>query len=192
MNVKLVYIVDDLEVVLAEDTLAKMDFFTFKNFNTQDDVIESDLYKDKLNDLSKTGKVCIQYSGFDIPVQSIDFYAALGGNPFSKEHEIDVWYGDRKVAPTEAELVSATREKLDTFEKVDSFREDCFDLFQSYDTMVYGFGALSRNRDACLEVLESFFDRLCQNEENHFFRRLILMKATDISVKKDSLDGKKI
>ena len=192
MNVKLVYLVDDLEIVLAEDTLAKMDFFTFKNFNNQSDVIDGDLYKDKLNDLPKTGKVCIQYSGFDVPVQSVDFYAALGGNPFSKEHEIDVWYGDRGVAPTESGLVSSTREKLDTFEKVDHFREDCFELFQSYDTMVYGFGALSRNHDACLEVLESFFDRHCQNDEKHFFRRLILMKATDISAKEDNLSGKKI
>ena len=192
MNVKLVYVVDDVEVVLSEDTLKKMDFFTFKNFHQQNDVIESDLYKDKLENMPRDGKVVLRYSGFDVPVAAVDFYASLGGDPFSKVHEIDVWYADGNINPTEEGLISTVRGVLDTFEKVDQFREDCFEFFKPYDTMIYGFGAIGRNRDACLEVLESVIDRECSKDEEHFFRRLVVMKAKAISARQDSLDIKNL
>ena len=40
--------------------------------------------------------------------------------------------------------------------------------------------------------IESILDKECKNEEEHFFRRLVLMKATEVSIKEDSLDIKNL
>lgn len=188
MNVKLVYIVDGLEVVLEEKTLAKMDFFTFKNFDKEEDIIKSSLYEEKLNGFSKDGKVVLRYFPFDIPVQAIDFFGSLGGNPFSKNHELDVWYKNSGVSPSEEGIRSSVRDELDTFEKVDSLREDCYDFFQPLDVVKYGYSAMVCDRDVCLEVLESVFDRQCNNSSRHFFRRMICARAKEIST---MIDNKK-
>ena len=192
MNVKLVYIVDGLEVVLEEKTLAKMDFFTFKNFDKEEDIIKSSLYEEKLNGFSKDGKVVLRYFPFDIPVQAIDFFGSLGGNPFSKNHELDVWYKNSGVSPSEEGIRSSVRSCLDTFEKVDSLREDCYEFFKPLDVVVYGYGAMVSDRDCCLDSIENVLDRECNNGDKHFFWRLTHKRAKEISLEKDSFKSKKM
>lgn len=180
MHVKLVYVVDDLEIVLAEDSLDKMDFFTFNNFDSEEDIISSDLYKEKLRKVPEGGKVVLQYFPFEIPVKSIDFYVSLGGNPFLTKHQLDVWYKEENVSPSEIGIISSVRERLDTLEKVDVLRSVCSDFFKARDIMIYSYGALFGDRDVCLEILEGVLDKECNNSESHFFRRFVYDRAKKI------------
>lgn len=84
MRARLEYVVEGLRVPLETMEFEELDEFTYKTFGTEEDIINSVLYKEKLGNLPKTGSVIVSYNPGDVPVQELDKYAKLGGNPMAE------------------------------------------------------------------------------------------------------------
>lgn len=111
MRARLEYITGAEKILLEEMELCELDQYTYKNFNTVEDIKNSSKYQKLLVKASDDGSFRVFFNTNEIPLRELERYVLLGGNPMNEEESVDVIVGQEKVRPS----IYGVREKMASF-----------------------------------------------------------------------------
>ncbi len=163
MRAKLEYVLGCVRVPLEVMELEELDQFTYNNFESEEDIVTSPMYKDKIRCVSKEGKVMVTFKPEDMPIHVIDRYAALGGNPMARGVEgFRVLTNGGGVVPTKRGMFNATCRLFDKPEVAEEFYRYFESEYSPKDRLDHLIGMMSENNqlvsNGVFHTMGKYFD----------------------------------
>ena len=174
MKARLVYFVDGMAVELESMDFEALDELTYAAFGSEEDIIESPRYYDKLKGLPKNGQVKVAFSGFDIPVRAVDYYAELGNNPFDGEQTMSVLVGNRRIGPSKRSIRENIARTLCDEAVVREFHDTFKHRYTPREEFLFCIGMLLENDKDVFEGVKRILDEATAGYEGYFVGRAFL------------------
>lgn len=175
MKARLVYIVNGVEVVLESMEFEALDQLTYAAFGSEDDIINSPRYEQKLQGLPKDGEVKIAFDGMDVPVKAIDYFAEFGFDPFKKGSQyMSVLVNDRKIGPTTHSLRENIVRTLCDIEVVEEFYKMFQERYTPRERFYHTIGMCSENDKLVFEGIKRIIDDATGHHDGYFVGRMFI------------------
>ncbi len=100
MNARLEYVAGGDRVLLENMILKDLDDYTYRNFESVEEIINSDKYQEKISSCPPGGDVRVFFDCKDIPMRKVEEYTTLGRDAFDEEGSISVVVRNSETFPT--------------------------------------------------------------------------------------------
>lgn len=175
MLAKLVYIVDGQEIELEKMDLEALDQLTYAAFGSEEDVIESPRYDEKLSALPKNGEVKVAFDGMEVPIKAIDYFAEFGFDPFKQGSQyLCVLVHDRKIGPTVRGLRENIVRTLSDVSVVEEFYEMFKERFTPKERFYYTMGMFSENDRLVFDGIKRIINDTTAHSDGYFVGRMFI------------------
>lgn len=184
MNVKLVYLIDGVEIELESNMdLEELDQFTYKNFNNEEDVIKSEKYKDKIGHFPKNGRVMVAFDRLEVPIKTLDYITDFGFDPFKEGHYyMTSLTSDRNIAPTKRSFREEIAKTItSSFEVVEEFFQKYKDKFTLEECILYYEGMIYEDNKLMFGGIRRIVDEAFNNKNGYFVGRMFVDSFGDYS-----------
>ena len=127
MEARLVYKINDKEIILECMDLEELDRFTYSSFNSENDIMDCPKYQEKLSKFTRTGELKISYDSFDLPICAMEYLSDFEYDPFKYiSHDLTVLVKNKSVIPTKQYVRDNIISAICEFDVVENF----YDIFQ--------------------------------------------------------------
>lgn len=175
MNARLVYVVNGVETELERMEFEALDQLTYSAFGSEEDIINSPRYASKLEHLPKDGEVRIAFSGMDVPVKAIDYFAEFGFDPFKKGSQyMSVLVNDRKIGPTTRGLRENIVRTLCDVEVVEEFYEMFKERYTPKERFYHTIGMLNEDNELVFEGIKRIINDATGHRDGYFVGRMFI------------------
>lgn len=186
MKAKLEYVVDSLRVPLETMDFEELDEFTYKTFGTEEDIINSDLYKERLGNLPKTGRVVVSYNPGDVPVRELDKYAKLGGNPMADVECVRVLVQAEEFAPSLRGVRRRMAKFINSPEVAEEFYRFFGDEYTPLERLDHLVGMAASNSELVSHGIKRVMTEYTSGYEGYFMGRAFIERLSNFgSIKQD-------
>ena len=174
MEARLVYIVNGAVVELERDEFETLDELTYKGFNSVNDIINSKRYSKKIGHLPKNGEVKIAFNGFDVPMESLDYFTEFGYNPFDGDQTMSVLVSDRGIGPSKRCIRENIVRTLSDVDVVEEFHDKFKHRYTPKEEFLHVIGMLAENDQDVFEGIKRIINEVTDGYDGYFSGRVFL------------------
>ena len=174
MEARLIYVVDGVVTELEKDEFENLDELTYRGFNSVYDIINSKRYSKKIGHLPKNGEVKIAFNGFDVPMESLDYFTEFGYNPFDGAQTISVLVSDRGIVPSKRSLRENIVRTLSSVDVVEEFHENFKHRYTPREEFLYVVGMILENDQDVFEGIKRIVNEATDGYDGYFIGRVFL------------------
>lgn len=174
MEARLVYIVGGEVIELERGEFEALDEFTYSGFESEEDIINSPKYREKLAHLPKDGEVKVAFSGYDIPIKALDYFTEFGNNPFDGEQTMSVLVSGRGIGPSKRSLRENIVRTLSSEEVVREFHDNFKHRYTKREEFLYCVGMINENDQDVFEGIRRILNEATDGYDGYFVGRVFL------------------
>lgn len=100
VDANLEYVIDGQRIVVDSGELETLDTRIFRKYSSFDDVFEHPKNRDELGTYSRDGYFVVSFGLDNVPVEVLDKYVKLGGNPLAGNQCFSAIFGRSEVIPS--------------------------------------------------------------------------------------------
>lgn len=192
MKVRLEYVSFNKRVLLEDMELEELDQYTYKTFETVEEIKKTSKYKTKIGQDSSDGDVKIFFDTSEIPLRDLDKYANLGGNPLGSEECISVLTHSDKVSPCLRGVRTKMASFINSVEVAREFNEYFKNEYTSKEQLDFVLGMEIENTSMATSGIRRIMGEYTSGYEGYFLGRVFVdtMRTFD-SVKKATMTSTK-
>lgn len=191
MRVSLEYVVGGERVLLESMELKQLDEYTYKTFDTVDDIKNNVKYKNKIAAYTDDGEVKIFFNTMDVPLKEMDKYVTLGGNPLEYEGCLSPLVRSDKMTPTLGNI----REKMGSFITSEEVAREFYQTFEKdfspRDQFEFLIGLNTENAEFASRGIKNVMLDYTDGYEGYFMGRVFVESLKEFSsIKKEATTKK--